>query len=344
MFMQGPEVAEWTKGIRAWLLQFTPAQNTEDIWNEFLVEFALRFQDTQAHQKARTKLQVLRMKMPEIDAYVAEFEKLVRKANYMLGSPKMNQHFIVGLPQFITEDVLKDPEPTTYPEILRKTLASVRAKQTIWALYKRGGQNQNQPNTYQSPQNNWRSQNLPQRQNLPLNNFSRPPRNLPFNNNPQYNSSNAPRWMQNMAVPMDLSRTRAPNHGRGGRGTFRGGRSQYGQYNSQPTNRFQNNATTTGNSSNACFQCGQVGHYARECPQRQRHPQNNWQNKTANLIDLQDSYSNFNSTNYEQSTNGGEEQDTLESLQARLANLSLGEKERLANAMGEGDTQDFPSA
>ncbi len=84
---------------------------------------------------------------------------------------------------------------------------------------------------------------------------------------------------------------------------------------------------TTGNSSNACFQCRQVGHYARECPQRQRRPQNTWQNKTANLIDLQDSYSNFNSTNYEQSTNGGEEQDTLESLQARLANLSLGEKE-----------------
>ena len=40
-FMQGPKVAEWTKGVRAWLLQFTPAQNTNDIWNEFLVEFAL---------------------------------------------------------------------------------------------------------------------------------------------------------------------------------------------------------------------------------------------------------------------------------------------------------------
>ncbi len=100
------------------------------------------------------------MKMPEIDIYVAEFEKLVRKANYTLGSHEMNQHSIAGLPMFITEDVLKDPEPTTYPEILRKTLASVRAKQTIWALYKRG--NQNQPSNYRPPQNNWRPQSFPQ--------------------------------------------------------------------------------------------------------------------------------------------------------------------------------------
>ncbi len=37
-------------------------------------------------------------------------------------------------------------------------------------------------------------------------------------------------------------------------------------------------------------------------------------------------------------------QETLKSLQARLNNLSIKEKERLANVMGEGDTQDFPSA
>ncbi len=59
----------------------------------------------------------------------------------------------------------------------------------------------------------------------------------------------------------------------------------------------------------------------------------------ANLINLQDSYSN-----YDNPTSTEENQDTLKSLQARLNNLSIKEKEKLANAMGEGDMQDFPSA
>jgi len=64
----------------------------------------------------------------------------------------------------------------------------------------------------------------------------------------------------------------------------------------------------------------------------------------ANLINLQDSYSNFDNSNLEQSSNNEGGQETLESLQARLNNLSFAEKEKLANAMGEGDAQDFPSA
>ncbi len=63
----------------------------------------------------------------------------------------------------------------------------------------------------------------------------------------------------------------------------------------------------------------------------------------ANLIDLQDSYLSPDDSNFEGFTNEGTGQETLKSLQARLNNLSFGEKEKLANAMGEGNTQDFPS-
>src|SRR5260370_19742760 len=62
---------------------------------------------------------------------------------------------------------------------------------------------------------------------------------------------------------MDLSRTRAPNQWGRPRGTTRGRVAQ----------------TTPRTSNNACFECGQVGHYARNCPNRR-------QRATANLIDL----------------------------------------------------------
>ncbi len=123
------------------------------------------------------------MKMPEINIYVAEFEKLVRKARYTLGFKEMNQHFITGLPMAVTEDVLKDPEPTTYPEILCKTLASVHVKQTIWALYKRG--NQNQSTNYCPSQNNWHLQSsFQQRPSFPPNNYHTPQRNPSYDNPP----------------------------------------------------------------------------------------------------------------------------------------------------------------
>ncbi len=59
----------------------------------------------------------------------------------------------------------------------------------------------------------------------------------------------------------------------------------------------------------------------------------------ANLIDLQDSYLNTNST-----TVIGDDPEPLEALHARLNTLSFKDREKLANAMAEGDVQDFPSA
>ncbi len=36
MFMQGPEVEEWTRGILQWIQQIDDQSNTDDVWRIFL--------------------------------------------------------------------------------------------------------------------------------------------------------------------------------------------------------------------------------------------------------------------------------------------------------------------
>src|SRR6266446_3594748 len=101
----------------------------------------------------------------------------------------------------------------------------------------------------------------------------------------------------------------------------------------QGQNNPQGNATTTGNSSNACFQCREIGHFTRNCP---KHCQNNQYNCTANLIDFNDGQ-NYTDANII-------EEDPVETLQAQLNSLSTQDREKLTITMGGGDQQDFPSA
>src|SRR6266436_10339300 len=143
--------------------------------------------------------------------------------------------------------------------------------------------------------------------------------------------------MNNTPVPMNIDRNRAPTRGNY-RGNYRGnnfrGRQNPNRYQgNRPQNNFQGNATTTGNLSNACFQCGEVGHFARNCPKRRPNGQ---YNQMANLI-------NFNN-NQNFTSNEVVEEDPVEALQAQLNSLSTENREKLVLAMGGGDQSDFPSA
>ena len=145
--------------------------------------------------------------------------------------------------------------------------------------------------------------------------------------------------MNNTPVPMNIDHNRAPTQGNYcGQGNYRGNNFR-GQRNNNryqgnhPQTNFQGNVAATGNPSNACFQCGEEGHYARNCPKR---CPNNQYNRMANLIDFNDNQ-NYADTNIT-------EEDPVEALQAQLNSLSTENREKLALAMGGGNQQDFPSA
>ena len=176
--------------------------------------------------------------------------------------------------------------PITYQEYSQKALASVRSKILLKNIF--GGGNKNfgtfAPQQQQPQWNNSHPQG--QGNSQPSN----------WGNTPQYNSSNAPQWMNNTPVPMNIDQNRAPNHRQGNycsqanyqNNYFCGQRNPNQYQGNRPQNNFQGNATTTRNSSNACFQCREVGHFARNCP---KHCQNNQYNQTANLINFNDNQS-----------------------------------------------------
>ncbi len=97
--MQGPEVEEWTRGMLQWIQQIPDESNTEFVWRVFQRCFYRRFTDTQADSMARKNLTQLKMRFPDIDSYIADFEQTVRKALYRLGSHEMNQQFLHHLPR-----------------------------------------------------------------------------------------------------------------------------------------------------------------------------------------------------------------------------------------------------
>src|SRR6266478_6546121 len=141
MFMQGLEVEEWTRGMLQWIQQINDQSNTDDIWCIFCQWFYAQFQDTQADSMARKDLTQLKMRFPYIDSYISNFEQLVRKALYQLGSHEMNQQFLSGLPRDVAEDMMHYPMPITYQEYSQKALTSVHSKILLKNVFRGGNKN-----------------------------------------------------------------------------------------------------------------------------------------------------------------------------------------------------------
>src|ERR1700755_1764849 len=210
--MKGEAVAEWIKDIGKMMNNLNrQTDNVPALWDQFLYEFKRQFADSSKQDRAKKAITQHRLRNNDVDAYISEFERLSRLAQYNTGNSETTQLFLNGLSTPILQDVMRAPPVTTYEEIKERAIHSAHAQRTLQAMMEARGT----PQTYRPPI--FRQNNQPRRPFFQHNQGHRPL---------QYNSSNAPLAYNNQPVLMDIGQSRA-QHPRG-RGQFQGrGRGQY---------------------------------------------------------------------------------------------------------------------
>jgi retrotransposon gag protein len=130
--IKGPEVTGWVRDTGEFLDNLDPTTNdVPEVWEQFLNNFAERFQDSTCENRAWQELENLTLKFPFIDKYTSKFEELAQQANYMARNPETWQIFLKGLPCNILEDIIKARVPPTYQDLKQWTVDAVWAHQTI---------------------------------------------------------------------------------------------------------------------------------------------------------------------------------------------------------------------
>jgi len=228
--MQGEKVEGWASDIGEVLDDLNPAtDNIPALWMVFLEEFQKQYLDTQSADRARAELENLTMKVPYIDEYISKFEELCRKSGYLTSNAEVTYMFLRGLPKALLEDVLKAPQAEDYPATKERAIQATRTQQLLQNILRQRPQSNQSGQTYRPPffpcggggfrggafgnfqrPFNQRGGFRPFQNTYRPNNFgnNQTQGNCPSQSTNNYNSTNAPRSMNNVPVPMDVDRAR----------------------------------------------------------------------------------------------------------------------------------------
>jgi hypothetical protein len=150
--IKGTEVNWWTEQQLDWLSTLQPADDARAVWTTFVQNFENRFLDSQKAQKARIRLQELKMRWPEIDEYISTFESIAHEAGYNPMDQNTMQLFLQGLPCSVGQKVLEDMTINTYDQMKAKAINVTASQRIIDALYTRPNNNNARRTPFQS---NW---------------------------------------------------------------------------------------------------------------------------------------------------------------------------------------------
>jgi hypothetical protein len=197
-FISGVQVRQWKERMRLWVRNPNVDDN-EATWDRFIELFKAQYADTQKGERARTNIENITMKNMDIDQYIADFIDLATEADYHLEAEGTKRVFNRGLPRFIgTETTRRLPRNYAWNELTSAAIESVNWAKNITNVW-------GPPQRTQNQNRNWRRPNTSN-----PGSFQSPRPNVPTQNaqpqNRTINSMNAPPWMNNTPVPMDMSR------------------------------------------------------------------------------------------------------------------------------------------
>ena len=110
-------MAEWKRSIENWIMHRPiPTPPHVNIWDEFKQDFIQDWDDMNAHYKAATKLDKLKMEGSNIDHYITKFAKLAQKVQYHEDNPAVLEKFKHGLLVRLLEVAMHHDQPANWEQ------------------------------------------------------------------------------------------------------------------------------------------------------------------------------------------------------------------------------------